>query len=355
MTSWVFIGLISLITTASIYSITGALDIENQVGPGFELSQSIGPIYIEYGPTLNYKEFLYKTSNNTHFWYTGVHWDKNMPLDYYSGIIPPSISGWSSISQSKINLLYTGNYMYPLLNEQSLPLAKTFLGNFELQNGESIVSSMATYLKYFDEGVLDVYSFSRNKLIIHNSNDPDVNRLYASFLEWYNTWCTADQFKIFRHFYFPIDRDYPTWINLFNLIYESYPHPSTLLPNENWEEARDYSSFSTIDFFESGNKVNLINADPQLWTDIYSLEQAMFRYYDVSTGTIGFWTPTDLVLNHKMEKIAALLEKKPQEVIAIFSNWLENTGTYNPLYFNYIGKESFDWANDPSYDISYVF
>lgn len=62
MSSYIFIGIISLITGFSIYSITGVPNIESQVGPGFELSQSIGPIYIEYGPTLNYKEFLFKTS-----------------------------------------------------------------------------------------------------------------------------------------------------------------------------------------------------------------------------------------------------------------------------------------------------
>lgn len=202
--------------------------------------------------------------------------------------------------------------------------------------------------------MLDVYSFSCNKLV-QSGNGEDGDRLYASFLEWYNTWCTVEQFKIFRHFYFPLDRDYPTWINLYSLVCESYPHPSTLLPNENWKESFDYSSFSTIDFVETASKINLVNADPQLWIDVYSCEQAMFRYYDVSTGAIGFWTPADLILNYKMEKIATLLEKKPQEVVAIFSNWLKNTGAYHPLYFNYINVESFDWANDPSYDISYIF
>jgi len=355
MSTYMFLGVIGLITGLTIHCITAVSGIEIELGPGFELSQSIGPIYIEYGSTIDYREFLRKTSNNTEFWYTCGYWDKDTPLSYWSGSVPPSITGWSSIKEDTIDLLYTGNYMYPVLKDQALPLAKSFLGNFELQNRESIVSDLTTYLKYFDRGVLDVYSVSRNKLLIANSDDVNISRLHTSFIEWYNTWSNVERFKIFKYFYFPIDRDCPTWINLFNLVCESYPHPSTLLSGESWEGACDYFSFSTIDFAETGTRINLVNADPQIWVDAYTWEQAMFKYYDTSNGVIGFWTPADLVLNYKVEKIATLLEKKPQEVIAIFSNWLKNTGYWRPVYFNYISTEGFDWASDPQYSIEYVF
>lgn len=80
-------------------------------------------------------------------------------------------------------MLYTSNYMYPLLTDQSLPLAKTFLGNFQLGNGESIILDHASYLKYFGEGVLDVYRYSANKLLNFGSNDQNGDELFGSFRE----------------------------------------------------------------------------------------------------------------------------------------------------------------------------
>jgi hypothetical protein len=73
--------------------------------------------------------------------------------------------------------------MYPLLTNQPLPLAKTFLGNFDLDCGASIILDQAAYLKYFGEGVLDVYRFSANKLLIYGSGDSDIDKLFESFLE----------------------------------------------------------------------------------------------------------------------------------------------------------------------------
>jgi hypothetical protein len=81
----------------------------------------------------------------------------------------------------------------------------------------------------------------------------------------------------------------------------------------------------------------------------------MFRYYDVLKDEIGFWSPNDLILNHEIVKISQLLGKKPEEVLAIFSNWLSPTGPGRTLYLNYIGTESYDWVSDPWYDISYVY
>jgi hypothetical protein len=42
-------------------------------------------------------------------------------------------------------------------------------------------------------------------------------------------------------------------------------------------------------------------------------------------------------------------------VLAIFSTWLSPTDSPDTLYFNFIETESFDWINDPWYNISYVF
>lgn len=348
----VFLSLVGLIATLSICT-TCTAEISNQLGPGFELSQSIGPIYIDYDSSVNYKEFLNKTSRNTFFWYINGHWDLDAPLSsyYQNSPLPPSIAGWSSIEGNLIKSLYTGNYMYPLLVDQALPLAKTFFGNFELSDGNSIVLNQANYLKYFGDGVLDVYRFSSNRLIIAGSDDTYNTKIFESFLEWYNTWADNNNFKLYRHLYFPEDRDYPDWINLVDIYKDSYPNSSTLTPSENWEDARNCYNFNTISFVETASRISLFNADPDLWVNTYSCYQAMFMYYDLSTGTIDFWTPANLTLSYEIKDIALLLDKKPEEVFAIFARWLKNT---TPLYFNYVGCEVFDWPNDPWYDIGYV-
>jgi hypothetical protein len=64
----------------------------------------------------------------------------------------------------------------------------------------------------------------------------------------------------------------------------------------------------------------LCSVNPDVWANLYTPEQAMFRYYEPTTGLIGFWAPADLVLNHEIQHISNLLEKKPEEVLAIFSN-----------------------------------
>jgi hypothetical protein len=82
MNTYIFLGVVGLITGLTIHCITAVSGIEIELGPGFELSQSIGPIYIEYGSTIDYREFLRKNSNNTEFWYTCGYWDKDIPLSY---------------------------------------------------------------------------------------------------------------------------------------------------------------------------------------------------------------------------------------------------------------------------------
>lgn len=90
-----------------------------------------------------------------------------------------------------------------------------------------------------------------------------------------------------------------------------------MLSGENWEDTCVSSSFTTIDFVESVDRIMLYNVDYAIWGDLYSPEQAMFRYYETSTGLIGFWTPEDLILSHEVKRIAIMLEKKPEEILAI--------------------------------------
>ncbi|MBS4163023.1 hypothetical protein PRO82_000308 [Candidatus Protochlamydia amoebophila] len=46
----------------------------------------------------------------------------------------------------------------------------------------------------------------------------------------------------------------------------------------------------------------------------------MFRYYDLLSEEVGFWTPKDLILDREINRVSALLDKKPEETLAIFSN-----------------------------------
>jgi hypothetical protein len=185
--------------------------------------------------------------------------------------------------------------------------------------------------------------------------DEYVNGMSTAFLEWYNSWGALSQFKIYRHFYFPLGRDYPTWVSLSQLSQFTYPHPSLVPAGESWEGLCEIFNFSTIDFLESDNKVSLLSIDPSIWSESYTVEQAMFRYYDLLSEEIGFWTPKDLVLNSEINRVSALLEKKPEEVLAIFSNWLSSSGSNHILYLNYVGAESYDWVNDPWYNIEYIY
>lgn len=272
--------------------------------------------------------------------------DSHTPLCVTEILIipPPSILGWSSVKNNTIDL-YTGNYLYPLLNNQPLPLGKTFLGSFELSSGESVIADQTAYLRYFGEGVLNAYKFSTNKQVAFSEDLRDS--LSDAFLEWYGSWANLDNFKLYRHFYFPIDREYPDWVTILQIVKEAYPHPSSVQLGENWEDSCETLAFTSIDFIESSGKVALYMVNPEIWSSMYTEEQAIFRYYDIEKGTIHFWTPRDLILDHEIRVIAGLINKKPEEVLAVFSNWLSGTGPYNNLYFNYVGESSFDWINDP--------
>ena len=256
-----------------------------------------------------------------------------------------SIKGYSTIHGDLIDL-YTGNYMYHFLKDCALPLSKTYLGNFNFAASQSLLLDLSVYKKYFTEGTLDVYQTLRKKTIFL----PTTNRadnLGVPFFEWYKSWFNLDQFKIFRHFYFHLDTDTPSRVNLFQIAKNSFPHSSMLLDDIDWVTLCDSLTFSTIDFVENQDRLLLSSVNPDIWSKIYTLEQAMFRYYQPTTGVIGFWTPADLFLNYEIQRIASLLEKKPEEVLAIFSSWLSPISPPNTLFFNYINTESYDWNQWP--------
>lgn len=60
--TFIFLSVMIVLTTTSLYFIG-----EPALGPGFELSDSIGPIYLEYNKDTTYREFLLKTKKNTVF------------------------------------------------------------------------------------------------------------------------------------------------------------------------------------------------------------------------------------------------------------------------------------------------
>jgi hypothetical protein len=234
-----------------------------------------------------------------------------------------------------------------------LPIKKTYLGHFNSTINPPLVRDLLVSKKYFAAGTLDIYNVLCNKTIFLPSSDMSDN-LSAPFFEWYNSWSNLDQFKIFRHFYFPLDRNIPSWVNLFQITKSSFPHSSILLDRADWVDLGDSLTFSTIDFVENADRLSLCSVDPIIWFNTYTQEQAMFRYYEPTTGIIALWTPADLVLNYEIGRVSSLLEKKPEEVLAIFSSWLSPTSTPNTLYFNFIETESFDWINDPWHDIGYA-
>jgi len=235
--------------------------------------------------------------------------------------------------------------MYPFLKDCALPLSKTYFGNFNFAASQSLLLDLSVYKKYFTEGTLDVYQTLRKK--------PSFFTYYwqswqlGCSIFWVIQRFNLDQFKIFRHFYFHLDTDTPSRVNLFQIAKNSFPHSSMLLDDIDWVTLCDSLAFSTIDFVENQDRLLLSFVNPDIWSKIYTPEQAMFRYYQPTTGVIGFWTPADLVLNYEIQRIASLLEKKPEEVLAIFSSWLSPISPPNPLFFNYINTESYDWNQWP--------
>jgi hypothetical protein len=340
--------IILIIAGVSFCIATGAPEI----GPGFELSQSAGPVDVKYGPSMPYQKFLSQVNLNTQFCYVGGSWDLERPI----GVgCTPLLTNDDGFIQGKVfvngNLidLYTNNHMYPLLKDQSLPLTKTFLGNFNV--GFSIDTDRETYLRHFSEGTLDVYRLNSSKFV--EFENTGLSELAEAFLGWYYSWSSIPEFDIYKPFFFPINRSFPNWVHLLQFTKDSYLHPSMVPVGDSWVAFSQPYRFSTIDFFESASRVTLSNFDNQL--GLLSPEEAMFRYYDIETGKIGFWTPADLVLANETKNIADLINRNHHEVLAVFSNWATGLGSGYDLYFNYVSNESFDWINDPQYSIGYVF
>lgn len=178
----VFTMLIVLITVTSIsVIITGSVELDPTLGPAFvDPHQKVGPTYIKYDCSIFYKEFLYKTSLNTGFWYIDGEWVNYRPYKLRPGI---GIGGYAVINNNLVNL-YTGNYMYPLLKDCILPLSKTYLGLFNFADAETLLVDLSIYKKYFKEGTLDVYQVFQNKNISLTGSDISDD-LRTPFLEWY--------------------------------------------------------------------------------------------------------------------------------------------------------------------------
>lgn len=254
----------------------------------------------------------------------------------------------SSISEGLIEL-YTCNYQYPLL-KKNLPLDLTYFGCFSIED-LGLIADKTTYSTYFGDGVFSVYTKLSNKTVMFNSDEePAFN---GALLEWYRSWGNLQEFSLYRHLYFPLDRDHSSWMNLHSLTVNFYPHPDMVSSDKIWEDCESFN-LTTIDFVKTETKVNLLSVDPSIW-DEYTQQQALFRYYDVSTGEIGFWTPKDLILNHEAIRIAKLLGKQPEEVLAIFQNWLYKAGTPPSLYLNYIGSETYGYVKDAWHEVEYVY
>ena len=119
----IFTTLIVLIAVSSISIIvTGTLELNPELGPTFADSyQKDGPEYIKYDPSVFYKEFLYKTSLNTKFWYVDGTWSHYPP---YSLRLDNGIEG--TIYDNLVDI-YTGNYMYPFLKDCACRLTRSVL------------------------------------------------------------------------------------------------------------------------------------------------------------------------------------------------------------------------------------
>jgi hypothetical protein len=76
---------------------------------------------------------------------------------------------------------------------------------------------------------------------------------------------------------------------------------------------------------------------------LYNDYECMFRYYDISTNTIGFWSPEDLTLNYEVRQIANMLNRGDKEVLPIFTGWILKYShiRFKPFYFNYVDHSTF--------------
>jgi hypothetical protein len=144
-----FISLIAAITITSLF-VPAINSISLELGAQFELSQSMGPVYLQYDPKQPFSEFLRKSNMNCLYWYIDGRWTLDGPIDprpFNPLGCQLNIVGRVFINENSTIDLYTNNYSYPLLKNQSLPLNKTFFGNFN-PPGDCITSSQQNYLKW---------------------------------------------------------------------------------------------------------------------------------------------------------------------------------------------------------------
>jgi len=167
-----FTGAIVLITSVSLY-LAGDFSSPNSFSHTFQLSENIGPIYIEYGPETNYKEFLCKVRQNTHWWHVNGGWVNQPPVDYRAstGVFKSTLNG-NSISA------ITLNYNYPILRK-TLPLYQSYFGCLDL--GKTIEDKI-NYSNFFGDGVFSVYSRISNKIVSFSSHEEPA--FSGAVLEW---------------------------------------------------------------------------------------------------------------------------------------------------------------------------
>lgn len=262
----------------------------------------------------------------------------------------------------------TNNYTYPLLSNISLPIEKSFLGIFKLPNHDWTSHDVQSFLQYFKEGTLSVYRWETDRTVWLKSAraalgavDPgfvQFNNINKSFSEWYNSWESLDAFKHYKQLYVHPDKfNDPSWatirvINKYSQCYINSELLNSVITDVDLSSSRDFTSFSTVDFVVSGARVPLYEVEMEVWSDLYTAEQAMYRYWDYENEKIGFWTPDDLFIASEIKNISSLLEQDPVEITTIISSTLIHTG--ETLIFNHVDAKKLFMETNMERSIEYV-
>jgi hypothetical protein len=170
------------------------------------------------------------------------------------------------------------------ISGNDLPLERNYLGVVP-----QFLDSYDSYSKYFKDGALTAYQISDKQIVSAIRMD---GLFVNAFNEWYNDWCNDPRFSVYGDIY--VNRDGHSVI--YRFAKTTYPNFSILsgssIENLNIEWANsldsDIGQFSTVDFTAKANKIMLYNADFEIWGNLYNDYECMFRYYDISTNTIGF-------------------------------------------------------------------
>lgn len=253
----------------------------------------------------------------------------------------------------------TNNYTYPLLSNISLPIDRSFLGIFKLPNHDWTSHDAQSFLQYFKEGTLNVYRCENDRTIWLRPTSDNFGAVDQAFLEWYNAWEGLDAFKHFKQLYVHPDKfSDPAWasiriINKYSQAYLNSDLALSVIADDDLSSSRAFVSFSTIDFVVSGTRVPLYELEMEEWADLYTPEQAMYRYWDYEQEKMGFWTPGDLMISDEIKNISFLLEQDPIEITTILSNTLGHTN--ETLIFNHIDNGKKTFLSITEHSIEYVY